>query len=466
MKRILQLLFVSAIAFSCAEQELETSAPNFTSEDATVTLILDDIPEGYEGDSVYVFTRNNEGEVYALTSGTATDGATIAVVPTPGGAPFTLVAYITTDEDWIEKLAEMTTLPTSPKFSDGYYSVSGNLSDKSGTYVTSSWGVEVDGPADADAGSLGAVIEVDITNPLNDAQIGKGSIVTISADVDDNINSGVASVDFRLDGTSIDVVEEAPYSINWNTIDVAAGEHVISVVATNNDGNVAEDEIEVLITTTENEAPSVSFSLSYIGNGDGAGSITNLEVVERQELVDFNISASDDTGIDRVELYIDGTEVATGAGEGSTSVAFDYDWDTFDNATGDVVIEARAFDVSGAQRSAFLNVTLIDPANFIPRATLTSPSSGASFTTADPITFTATVSDAEGGTGNEDTVDGVYFYRVDENNNTNFITSVFTDPYTSDATIGTEGEYEIFARVYDNSGRYTESGRRTITINP
>lgn len=383
MKRILQLLFVSVIAFSCSEESIEATGPEFGSGEKTVTLILDDIPEGFEGAEVYVFTRNNDGEIYAIASGTATDGESILIVPTPGGENFSLAAYISTDEDWVANLSN-TTNPSSPAYSTGYYSVSGTLSDKQGTYVTTTWdATEVSGPGSS-SGSLGAVIEATLTDPLNDAQISQGSIVEISASVDDNINSGIATVAFLLDGSQIETVEAEPYSINWNTVGVSAGEHILSVVATNNSGSSSEDQIEVLITTSSNQAPSVTIGASHDGNAGEFGTISNNEQVDRQSLVYISASASADT--ESVEFRIGGTLVKT-----DTEAPYNYFWDTFDNSTGVTTIEVTAIDDQGEERSDFLNVSLVQPTSEVVRISINSPSNNSSFTVGDDIDFVTSI---------------------------------------------------------------------------
>lgn len=448
MKRILQLLFVSVFAFSCSEETIEATGPDFGSGEKTVTLILDDIPEGFEGDEVFVFTRNNDGEIYAIASGTATDGESIMIVPTPGGQSFTLVAYISTDEDWVRNLSS-----ANPSYSTGYYSVSGTLTEKQGTYVTTSWdATEVNDPGSS-TGSLGAVIEATLTDPLNDAQISQGSIVEISASVDDNINSGIATVAFLLDGSQIETVEAEPYSINWNTVDASAGEHVLSVVATNNDGNTAEAEIDILITTSANTAPSVSISASHDGNAGEFGTITNNEQVDRQSLVYISASASADT--ESVEFRIGGSLVKT-----DTEAPYNYFWDTFDNNTGVVTIEVTAIDAEGEERSDFLNVNLVSPTESFSRITISSPSNGTTVASGNDINFQTSIT--------QDGCQLVLYSSTDYDSNPfatfegTFGTVDFT--YNTAGKVADDYIFTVVVQDLDNCSRYNID-QVSITIN-
>lgn len=74
-----------------------------------------------------------------------------------------------------------------------------------------------------------------ITAPASGATI-SGSTVSLTASATDNV--GVASVQFRVDGTNTGTADTtSPYSITWNSNVVSNGSHTISAVITDTSGN-------------------------------------------------------------------------------------------------------------------------------------------------------------------------------------------------------------------------------------
>jgi peptidoglycan/xylan/chitin deacetylase (PgdA/CDA1 family) len=88
----------------------------------------------------------------------------------------------------------------------------------------------------------GAPPTVSITVPANGSSIRQGSNVTITATATDvgtgtGAPSGIAKVEFFLDGKSLGSDPSAPYQNNWNTNKVAKGQHTLTAVATDVAGN-------------------------------------------------------------------------------------------------------------------------------------------------------------------------------------------------------------------------------------
>ena len=77
---------------------------------------------------------------------------------------------------------------------------------------------------------------VAITSPANGATV--ASSTTVSANASDTGGSGLASVRFYLDGTTLLSTQKGPkYSFQWNTKTTAKGQHTLTAVATDNAGN-------------------------------------------------------------------------------------------------------------------------------------------------------------------------------------------------------------------------------------
>ncbi|QSE97631.1 Ig-like domain-containing protein [Fulvivirga lutea] len=462
MKKLLLFLLSAAVVFSCTEESIETSTPQFTDEEKTVTVVLANIPDGFEGEDVYIFTLNSMNELHYIQGAVATEDEEVLTSSTPGGASYSLIVYIPTVSDWT----------TEDSFSDGWYSSISSTLEKDGKFITDTWTNSSDfdeseetlDEALANAGTI-EVLTVSFASLPSDGVYGQGDIFAVTATPNDNIDAGISSVEFLLNGTSLEVINEEPYSININTIDFPVGKHVLAVIATNGNGDTAEDDVEIEITGSENTAPDVSFTATYVGNGlSGSGTIGNLEEVERQELVTLNATVSD-ANLESVEFIIDGSTVYSATPD---DAPYSFEWDTFENSVGTVIIEVKGTDTDGATRSAFLNLTLVDPDNFIPRGTLNSPSNGANFDFASySITFSVTVTDAEG-----DAIESVRLSDIDSPFGPfpEWIT-LASEPYevtfdeVSGAGFFAPGDWETNAHVYDNLGRYTKTNSRRYTFN-
>lgn len=75
---------------------------------------------------------------------------------------------------------------------------------------------------------------VSITTPVSGATV-SGTAVTVPVNTSDNV--GVASVDFRVDGTVLYTDTASPYSMVWNTTTATNGSHTLTAVAKDAAGN-------------------------------------------------------------------------------------------------------------------------------------------------------------------------------------------------------------------------------------
>jgi poly(hydroxyalkanoate) depolymerase family esterase len=74
-----------------------------------------------------------------------------------------------------------------------------------------------------------------IVSPNNGDEV-TGQLVIVVAAGDD---TGIASVELKIDGTSVGTDMEAPYQFDWNATGAGAGAHTLEAFATDMDGNVA-----------------------------------------------------------------------------------------------------------------------------------------------------------------------------------------------------------------------------------
>jgi len=438
--KLISLLVILVAALSC-EESLQVEGPKIPDADKTVNVTLSNIPAGFAGGTVYLITLNNKGQVYAIQEAEAIENAVVDIAPVPGYTSFDVAAIIPTASEWSSKAP----------FTEGHYSRATAIQDKQGAFVTKTW-TSATNLAAAPATGLIPTVKAELfvngsPTPI-DTDFTKGEIVTLDATVTDNIRSGIASVEFFLDATSLKEYTATPYRFQFNSVDVTSGRHWLYVKASNDLGHESVDSVSIFVSDVGgNVGPTISFT-----------GVTNGNQYDRQAVVSIGATATDpDDGIEKVELRINDMPVGT-----DETSPYSFAWDTYNNNAGAVVLEITAYDKAGQSRSDVVNVTLVEPANYIPRATLTSPSDGATFTVGTAtIQLAATAQDAEG-----DPINRVeFYYRKSTANVDTYLGQDATSPYafTFNTAALTAGTYYVFARVFDNSGRssYTSA---TITF--
>ncbi len=151
---------------------------------------------------------------------------------------------------------------------------------------------------------------------------------------------------------------ELPLSWGWNSAGRDDGVHQIAVVATFADGSSVVDRVDI---TTKNQTgtcsplPTVRITKPKGGSGVGAAAVVE-------------VTATDDGGVARVVLSVDGTEITTW-----TDDPYTWTWDTTTLADGEHVLSAVATDTR-AQTTETRNLVTID--HTAPRARLTNPLDG------------------------------------------------------------------------------------------
>lgn len=159
------------------------------------------------------------------------------------------------------------------------------------------------------------------------------------------------------------------------------------------------------------------------------------------------VAASDDVGVARVRLRVDGVVVAT-----DDAAPYELAWDTTAAAAGAHTLEAVAEDLSGNRATSTpVEVTVVrDEAP--PEVTLTSPADGARVS--DLVTLAATATDDVGVAFVEFLVDGA------------LVGSTSSAPYALawDAAAAALGAHSVAAAAQDLSGKRTLSTARTVTV--
>jgi len=166
---------------------------------------------------------------------------------------------------------------------------------------------------------------VNITSLADGGAIaGAVNVQTVASD-----NIGITSFTFNVDGVAR-VTAAGQCNFLWNTTDDTDGAHVISVIATDAAGNMGISTISVVVSNAPGTIPPVVNIVSPTAGSTISG---NVSVV---------VSATDDLGVNHVELYVDG--VLTDSVRRSP---FTLRWSTRKASAGTHLLQCKAYDSQG-----------------------------------------------------------------------------------------------------------------------
>lgn len=185
---------------------------------------------------------------------------------------------------------------------------------------------------------------INLISPTSGQTI-SGNTVNIEATANDNV--AVTKVEFRVGSTLVGTDTTYPYKLVWNSSTVANGPYNLTSKAYDTAGNNATSTaiaITVLNTVApppDITPPSVSVS-SPVANATVSGTTT------------ITAAATDNIGVAKVELYIDGQLVGT-----DVAAPYSFVWDTSGYANGSHAITTKAYDAVGNNTASLaVNVTV------------------------------------------------------------------------------------------------------------
>ncbi len=302
--------------------------------------------------------------------------------------------------------------------SDGTYYIWVNATDNVGNMASTKITIYIDNTPPS----------VRITQPSNGAYV--TGTITIEVSASDS-GSGMAKVVYYYDSVTssneIGSSTTSPYSVSWDTSSVSDGTHTIYAVAYDKAGNSKQTSITI---TIDNSPPSVSITAptsTYVH-----GTVT------------IDISASDSTsGIAKVVLYIDGTEITT-----MTTSPYSYSWDTTSYSDGSHTVKAVAYNGVGLSSSVTKTYT-VD--NSPPSVSIASPTSTYVHGT---VTIEASASDSVSG------ITKVVFY-IDGTEVGTATASPYS--YSWDTTSYSDGNHTVEVVAYNGAG-LTSSTSKTYYV--
>ena len=207
---------------------------------------------------------------------------------------------------------------------------------------------------------------------------------TISTSVTASDNIGVTRVELRVNGATVATDTTAPYQLSWNSASVPNGTVQLTAAAFDAAGNSkVSAPVSVTVSnasTGDTTAPTVSIASLSVNATSVSGSVTVL------------VSATDNVGVTRVDLKVNGSTVATG----NTS-PYQFSWNSATVPDGPATLTAVAYDAAGNSKvSTALSVTVANDKT-APTLAITSPASGA--TVSGQVTIATSVSDNNGASG-------------------------------------------------------------------
>jgi parallel beta-helix repeat protein len=334
---------------------------------------------------VFVFRRRTSAFVVLAVVVTAVSSATGAAAPQPRSAPTTIRVVTRISPD---RLAPATTIGgvTSGDVVKGTLAVSASAtdnvgvknvdllvdgavvaSDRTAPYAWSWSSASVpDGPHSLQARAfdgaanvgVSAAVVVTVANnvPPADTQapsvmlgapVGGATLsgpISVWATAADNV--GVAQVDLLVDGVVVASDGTSPYSWGWSSSSVADGSHTLQARAYDAAGNAGSSAAVTVtvanpVAAPDTKAPSIGVTAPTAGAAV-SGSVT------------VTADASDDVGVAKVDLFVDGTLVGSDA---APPYAWAWQSDSVDD--GAHALQARASDRAGnVGSSAVVSVTV------------------------------------------------------------------------------------------------------------
>lgn len=279
---------------------------------------------------------------------------------------------------------------------------------------------------------------VTLATPTSGATI--TGTTTLTATASDNV--AVTSAWFTVDGTTVGAEDtRSPYSISWDSTNVANGSHVIRALARDAAGNVGQSApVTVTVANTTPQEPSAP-TVTITAPAPGAtvtGTVT--------------VTASVSAAVAGVRFTLDGANL----GAEDTSAPYAVSWVTSSATNAQHTLRAIARSAGGQTSTSGAVVVTVANASADtsdPTVSLTAPASGARVT--GTVTVNASASDNVGVVGVQFTLDDAPLGAEDR-----------TAPYAVSWNTATaaNGTHRLRAIARDAAGNTRTSSTRTVSV--
>jgi len=178
---------------------------------------------------------------------------------------------------------------------------------------------------------------VAITHPKDGATV--SASITVTVDAKDNV--AVSKVELYKNDVLFAVDFDAPYEFYWDTTCDPDGQYTLYAKAYDTSGNVAtSNTITVKVANTPKEVNPPTIKITQPINGSTVSKI-----------IDITVSAYGESGISKVEFYINDKLLAT-----DTTEPYTYRWNTRSVKDGWHTITAKAYDSLGNMAQTSIKV--------------------------------------------------------------------------------------------------------------
>ncbi len=188
-----------------------------------------------------------------------------------------------------------------------------------------------------------------MTAPLDGTSVSGTAVVDVTAD--DNV--GVVKVDLFMDGTFFVSDASAPYSFAWDTTTIPNGTHTLLAVASDAAKNSASTAS--IMVTVSNTPPDTTPPVVSIAAPTAGATVSGTTAV--------SATATDNVGVAKVDLFVDGALYATDA-----AAPYTFSWNTTAASNGSHLLQVAATDTAGNVGNNIVTVTVANNVNHAPVA--------------------------------------------------------------------------------------------------
>jgi thermitase len=275
---------------------------------------------------------------------------------------------------------------------------------------------------------------VSISAPSASATV--AGTVSVLGTATDNV--GVIKIELDVDGAAVATATSSPFSFSWNSATVSNGSHSITVKAYDAASNIGS----ALVTINVNNVVAITPPSVSIAAPLTSTSVSGTVLVQG--------SATDSSGVAKIELDVDGVAVAT-----ATASPFSFSWNSASKTNGSHTLTVKAFDAANNMGSASVTVSVNNAAQTAdttpPVVAITSPADGA--TVSRNISITVSAKDNVGVTRVAIYLDSVQ------------LCSDTSAPYTCswNTRKASAGLHTITATAWDAAGNQGKASPITVT---
>jgi subtilisin family serine protease len=191
-------------------------------------------------------------------------------------------------------------------------------------------------------------------------------------------NTAITNIELDVDGVATATATSSPFSFSWDSTSKANGSHTLTVKAFDAANNVGSASVTVNVANTAVDTTLPTVLISAPGNG---ASVSGTVPVQG--------TASDNVGVTKIELDVDGAAAAT-----VTSSPFSFSWNSASKPNGSHTLTVKAFDAANNVGSTSVTVTVGNAATVAdttpPVVAITQPLAGTRVTRNLTIAVSAT----------------------------------------------------------------------------